>query len=160
MSGSEIKSKIDLDNRFLRSSGELLGIWGGNTVAVRIPHNIFMGPVSLEFPHKLHGLFKIVAGCYVLEFSITNLNEHDIHGTATSLLERGYCCSLDVSVMQIEACADFAHMVTWCAWLGDFEQSRTDAEPLAKRQGIKLDPARCHVFLGPSRRDAEFLERL
>ena len=50
-----------------------------------------MGPVSLEFLHELHGLFKIVAGCYVLEFSITKLNEHDIHGTATSLQERGYC---------------------------------------------------------------------
>jgi hypothetical protein len=49
-----------------------------------------MGPVNLEFLHEVHGLFKIVAGCYVLEFSIAKLNEHDIHGRATSLQEREY----------------------------------------------------------------------
>jgi hypothetical protein len=92
---------MDLDNHFLRSSAELLGIWGGNIVAFRIPHNIFMGPVGLEFLRELHGLCKIVAKCYVWEFSITKSNEQDVHGTATSLPERGYCCSLDVSVMQI-----------------------------------------------------------
>jgi hypothetical protein len=33
-----------------------------------------VGPVNIEFSHELHGLFKIAAGRYVLEFAIVKLN--------------------------------------------------------------------------------------
>jgi hypothetical protein len=75
-------------------------------VAFRIPHYVFLGPVGLECLHVLHGLFKIVVGCYVQEFAITKLNEHAIHGTRTSLLECKYCHSLDVTVMEITVLCD------------------------------------------------------
>ena len=35
-----------------------------------------MRPVGLECLHEMDGLFKIVAGCYVLEFTIVKLNEY------------------------------------------------------------------------------------
>jgi hypothetical protein len=70
-------------------------------VAFRIPHNVFVGPVGVEFQYELCGLLKFFAGCYEKKFAITKVNKHGIHGTATSLLEREYCYSLGVSVMQI-----------------------------------------------------------
>jgi hypothetical protein len=54
----------------------------------------------------LHGLFKIVAGCYVQKFAITKLNEHVIHGTGTSLFERAYRNPIIVTVMEIIVLCD------------------------------------------------------
>jgi hypothetical protein len=55
-------------------------------VSFRIPHYIFSGPVGVECFHELHGLFKLVAGCYVYEFAVPKLFEDTIHGASTSLL--------------------------------------------------------------------------
>jgi hypothetical protein len=55
-------------------------------VSFRIPHYIFSGPVCVECFHELHGLFKLVAVCYVFEFAVLKLLEHAIHSTSASLL--------------------------------------------------------------------------
>jgi hypothetical protein len=42
--------------------------------------------MAVEYLHELHGLFKLVAGCYVYEFAVPKLLEHAVHGTSTSRL--------------------------------------------------------------------------
>jgi hypothetical protein len=59
----------------------------------------------------------------------------------------------------LKTLADFVHLVARRARPCDFEQSFAGAQPLPERQFPQSDPARCEVFPGAPRSDAEFLER-
>jgi hypothetical protein len=93
--------------------------------------------MGIECFHELHGLFKLVARCYVYEFAVLKLLEHAIHGTSTSLL-LGWLNS-DGKILLLAACgcdgdhgplcpgsyqADPARVVELGYWTSDAETGR------------------------------------
>jgi hypothetical protein len=60
----------------------------------------------------------------------------------------------------LKTLADFVHLMTWRAGIRNFEQGFADLKALPEAQPLQRDATSRDVFLGASRRDAEFLERL